>query len=397
MRKSIYVLCVALGLAQCQGNKQTEYERQAIPVRVVEVAEATSVHSHSYIGTIAEDGNTPLSFPSGGTVTAIHVRAGQQVRAGEVLMTVDNTQAKSLLASAQAKLRQAEDGYKRIEQIYQSGGATEVKLIEVRTQRDEARAMVATLQKQLTDCTLRAPKDGTIGAVLAEVGQNVLPGQKVGTLIRIEVLNVQISVPEADMSGVHIGGRCTMRMNALEGVVLHGSVSERALLPNPLTHAYEVRIMIDTVEHAMVRGGEHSGMGASTLVRLPTNRDNTSDRTSMSAPPPTPSPSRLVGINEAGRGSSPASPVVLLPGMVCRVTMDEQRVEGILLPAECIQTGQQGKTVWVLQGGRAIRQQVATGPFVGEQVLITDGLRRGDRVVTAGIQKLYNGCEVIVQ
>ncbi|MGN1239522.1 MAG: efflux RND transporter periplasmic adaptor subunit [Paludibacteraceae bacterium] len=375
MRKSIYVLCVALGLAQCQGNKQTEYERQAIPVRVVEVAEATSVHSHSYIGTIAEDGNTPLSFPSGGTITAIHVRAGQQVRAGEVLMTVDNTQAKSLLASAQAKLRQAEDGYKRIEQIYQSGGATEVKLIEVRTQRDEARAMVATLQKQLTDCTLRAPKDGTIGAVLAEVGQNVLPGQKVGTLIRIEVLNVQISVPEADMSDVHIGGRCTMRMNALEGVVLHGSVSERALLPNPLTHAYEVRIAIDTVEHAMVRGGEHSGMGAATLVRP-------GDRTSMSA---------------STAGGTPASPVVLLPGMVCRVTMDEQRVEGILLPAECIQTGQQGKTVWVLQGGRAIRQQVATGPFVGEQVLITDGLRRGDRVVTAGIQKLYNGCEVVVQ
>ncbi len=339
MRKSIYVLCVALGLAQCQGNKQTEYERQAIPVRVVEVAEAISVHSHSYIGTIAEDGNTPLSFPSGGTVTAIHVRAGQQVRAGEVLMTVDNTQAKSMLASAQAKLRQAEDGYKRIEQIYQSGGATEVKLIEVRTQRDEARAMVATLQKQLTDCTLRAPKDGTIGAVLAEVGQNVLPGQKVGTLIRIEVLNVQISVPEADMSGVHIGGRCTMRMNALEGVVLHGSVSERALLPNPLTHAYEVRIAIDSVH----------------------------------------------------------THTTLLPGMVCRVTMDEQRVEGILLPAECIQTGQQGKTVWLLQGGRAIRQQVATGPFVGEQVLITDGLRRGDRVVVAGIQKLYNGCEVIVQ
>lgn len=362
------MLCVALGLAQCQGNKQTEYERQAIPVRVVEVTEATSVHSHSYIGTIAEDGNTPLSFPSGGTVSAIHVRAGQQVRAGEVLMTVDNTQAKSMLASAQAKLRQAEDGYKRIEQIYQSGGATEVKLIEVRTQRDEARAMVATLQKQLMDCTLRAPKDGTIGTVLAEVGQNVLPGQKVGTLIRIEVLNVQISVPEADMSGVHIGGRCTMRMNALEGVVLHGSVSERALLPNPLTHAYDVRIAIDTVEHAM--------------VRHPTSRDNTSDRTSMSA---------------STAGGTPASPVALLPGMVCRVTMDEQRVEGILLPAECIQTGQQGKTVWLLQGGRAIRQQVATGPFVGEQVLITDGLRRGDRVVVAGIQKLYNGCEVIVQ
>ncbi|MGN0235625.1 MAG: efflux RND transporter periplasmic adaptor subunit [Paludibacteraceae bacterium] len=339
MRKVIYVLCLALGLSQCQGKKQTEYERQAIPVRVEEVRETSSVYSHSYIGTITEDSSTPLSFPSGGTITAIHVRAGQQVQAGEVLMTVDNTQAKSMLASAQAKLRQAEDGYNRIYQIYQSGGATEVKLIEVRTQRDEARAMVATLQKQLTDCTLRAPKSGTIGSIQAEVGQNVLPGQKVGTLVRIEVLNVQISIPEADMPGVRIGGRCTMQMNALDGAVLYGSVSERALLPNPLTHAYDVRITIDSI---------------STYSTL-------------------------------------------LPGMVCRVMLDEQRVEGILLPAECIQTGQQGKTVWLVQGGRAMRQQVSTGPFVGEQVLITDGLRRGDRVVTAGIQKLYNGCEVVIQ
>ncbi|MGM9746105.1 MAG: efflux RND transporter periplasmic adaptor subunit [Paludibacteraceae bacterium] len=341
MKRRYYILVsgvCALLFVSCQMREQKTYERKPVPVRVLRVDTATIEHSRMYIGTVAENANIPLSFVSGGTVTSVAVKAGQSVTAGQVLATVDNSQARSLLASAQAKLKQAEDGYRRVNQVYQSGGTTEVKLVEVRTQRDEARSLVATLQKQLTDCTLRAPQDGTIGRCDLKVGENVLPGQKIITLLGMESLNVRISVPESEMVSVHVGDRARLMVNALSDSVFCGTVTERALMPNSMTHAYEVTIALDCS----------------------------------------------------------ASTSLLLPGMVCRVVLDAQAVKGHLLPGECIQIGRDGTTVWLVRDGRAIRTVVETGHFVRNGVLVTNGLCAGDQVVISGFQKLYNGCDVTV-
>ena len=65
---------------------------------------------------------------------------------------------KSSHEMAHATLDQAEDGYRRAEQVYRSGSIAEVKMVEITTKLNQARA--ASADKALEDCTIKAPFDG---------------------------------------------------------------------------------------------------------------------------------------------------------------------------------------------------------------------------------------------
>lgn len=336
---SILLVFSSFLLSSCKKEEKKSYEKRPIPVQIMTIDSMSTENSHIYIGTMEENINIPLSFLSGGTVTSIYVKAGDKVKSGQKLASVDNSQIRNMLASAQAKLNQAEDGYKRVKQVYDAGGATEVKLIEIRTQRDEARSLVSTLKKQLSDCTLKSPQDGIIGECNVKIGENVLPGQKAVTLLGIDDLNVKINVPESEMTNVNIGDKARIIVNALNDSILYGSIKSQAIMPNKLTHSYEITISLDSA----------------------TQKEK------------------------------------LLPGMVCRVSLNSNNIHGYILPGKCIQIGQNCKTVWLIREGKAVRTEVKTGEFVSNGVLITDGLKHGDKVVTSGFHKLYNGCEVTIQ
>lgn len=333
---TIIISCILF--TSCIKEDKKNYERKPIPVKVMKIDTISTENSIVYIGTVEENTNIPLSFLSGGTVTSVKVKSGAKVSAGQTLATIDNTQVRNMLSSAQAKLKQAEDGYNRISQVYEAGGATEVKLIEIRTQRDEARGIVTSLQKQLSDCALRAPQDGIIGSCEIKTGENILPGQRAMTLLGMESLNVKINVPETEIGNIHIGDKARLAVSALNDSILYGQISSQSIMPNRLTHSYEIIITLDSTYQTES----------------------------------------------------------LLPGMVCRVSINTNNTHGYILPGECIQIGQNGKTVWLIRDGKAIRTEIETGAFVRDGVLITEGLQQGDEVVISGFHKLYNGCEVII-
>ena len=83
-----------------------------------------------------------------------------------------------------------------------------------------------------------------------------------------------------------------------------------------------------------------------------------------------------------------------MPGMVCRVRMDGEAVEGCVVPASILQTGKQGRYLWVVSDGKVCRRNVSVGGFAGKGVLITDGLQEGDLVIVRGYQKVSTGMAV---
>ena len=84
----------------------------------------------------------------------------------------------------------------------------------------------------------------------------------------------------------------------------------------------------------------------------------------------------------------------LMPGMVCRIRMDGKGAEGCVVPAAILQTGKEGRYLWVVRDGRVCRQDVKTGGFAGKGVLISEGLQEGDLVIVRGYQKVSSGMEV---
>lgn len=332
-RTIVYLLLLLPFFTMCRRQSDAT-EQQPLSVEVLTMDTVTSVCTHMYVGRTEDADVISLSFGVAGTIEKVYVRNGDYVEAGQTLIALDATKSRSVLASAQAKLQQAKDGYARVQKVYNDGGVSELKMKEIQTQLTEAEEIVRGLQSQLDGCVLRAPIAGVVGDLKVYAGQNILPDMQLLQLHNRQGINVVYAVPEQDIVRIHIGNEITVRIPALGQCEWKGYVVERSLTPNALAHNYDVKCVLK---------GETSQ---------------------------------------------------ILPGMSCTIQSRNDCVCGLMVPPHCVQTYGDGLCVWVCREGVAQRVQVQTASFGREGVLVTQGLQPADRVIVNGYQKVYNGMKV---
>lgn len=327
---------MALVLVGCHRTSKFESLRdQPLPAEIEVVSEGTGVVTNVYVGEILAKADIPLVFPLGGQLTSIQVKSGQHVREGQVIATVDNTQAKAMLESAEAMLGQAEDAWRRLKPVHENGGLSDVKWVEMETNLSKARSMVLSSRKRYDDCTLRASQAGVANLYDIEVGQHLNVGQPIGSLLDMTGKRASFTVPESEIGHLIHGDKLTVSLPALD-LTFDATLDEKALVATRLAHTYKVTVILDP-------------------------KANTD---------------------------------ILLPGMVCRVVTNSKEHQGYIISSGCIQTQQSGNTVWVVRNGRVERVPIVIGAFVENGVLVTEGLHAGDTVVSKGYQKMYKGARI---
>ena len=109
----VFLGILALGiflLAGCNRRSKYAYLKDSpLPVEIEIVQVNSSAITNTYVGEIVAKSDIPLLFPLGGQLTSIQVKSGERVKEGKVIATVDNTQSKSMLESAEAVYAQAKD------------------------------------------------------------------------------------------------------------------------------------------------------------------------------------------------------------------------------------------------------------------------------------------------
>lgn len=327
-----------LCLSSC-GLKSTDQQQvQPIYVETLTIAEQKQINAHSYVGKMEESASIPISSPTGGMVTQLYVANGDHVVEGQPLLVLDSIQAYNSLQIALATLQQATDGYQRAQQVFEQGGVTEQKMVELRSQLQQAQSMLAIARKRLDDCTITAPRTGIVAECNLQIGQNIAPAVPIMTLLDIQNYKVSFDVPEKDISTIAIGDNGTMSIEALRISDIPIRVIEKNLIANRLSHTYTVTAELTHATQAVKRQ--------------------------------------------------------IMPGMVGKIQLQTQAVEGIVIPATCIHTQTRSTIVWVVDNGKAMRRQIEVGPYTADGVLVTNGLSVGDVIITSGYQKMYNGAPI---
>ena len=319
-------------------NKKSPYSHlldKPLPVEIEVVGESSKTVHNTYVGEIRPKFEMPLIFPLGGQITGIYVKSGDNVRAGQVIATVDSTQAKSLMESARAIYHQAVDAHARLKPLHEAGGISDVKWVEMETNLEKARSMLISATKRYEDCTMRAAQNGVVNMRNVDVGQQIGYGQSIGTLMDMTKMCVEFTVPEMEVGRLVKGQKVVVDMAAL-GKQYEAEIVEKSLVATYLAHTYRVKAELCSAEAA---------------------KD-------------------------------------LLPGMICRAMIDARESNGYIISAGCVQTQQRGHSVWVLRDGRAQRVMITIDEFVENGVLVSSGLHYGDTVVSKGYQKMFNGARV---
>lgn len=329
-------LPVSLLLASCVIREQKQRDTSPIRCKVMTV-HATSALTHcTYSAVVQEQAHIPLSLPYGGTITELRVSPNTEVKKGDVLLRVDDTNARQALRSARASLKQAQDAMKRTMPLHKKGLITDIQMVDLQTKLDQAHATFAAAERQLQQCTLTAPQDGIVTFDNLHVGQHLTPAVTVMTILDMRGFTVLIPVPETEVSSLHTGDEAMLRIPALQTDSLRARLTQIGVQANTLTHTYPVE----------------------ALVLNP--------------------------------------PAALLPGMIGTLTLVRPEQSAVVIPQRCVTVLPDGAAVWVVDKyARAERRHIELGAYQADGVQVMSGLSDGDKVVIAGYQKLYHDAQII--
>ena len=335
-------------LAACGGKDEAEEAAQPPAVTVAAPQPQQVARSVRVSGPVAAYEEMQLGVELNGLrVTALNVDVGEQVRAGQVLLTLDHRALDSDLAQARASLQQAEAAlvlaqanYRRAETLAAERLISASQLDELRAARVQAEAQVATAragrdaaQLRRDYAELRAPADGIISRRLVQPGQVVAAGTELLRLIRDGRLEWRAELPEQQLALVEVG--------------------------NPVELAYQGRTVSGRVR-AVSPGVDAQSRTGTLYVDLP----------------------------EPG----PLKAGVYLEGRI--VTGNGQ---ALMLPSEAVVQRDGHSYVFVLGEDQSVqRQRVRTGLAEGGRIEIVEGLEPGREVVVKGAGFLGEGDRVRV-
>lgn len=271
-----------------------------------------------------------------GQVEDINLSANAPVKAGDVLLKLDNRTETINLEIVQGTLKQAQAQIDRYEQLDagNSGIVTAVTIADARTALLQAQLQVDLAQNALDERTIRAPIDGVLGLSKIKVGANLSNGANIVTIDDIHQLLVEFELPERALGLLSKEKEVLLSTPVFVGKVFTGEI-----------FAYDNRI------------------------------DSTTRTITVQA---------RVDNNER----------LLLPGMSFGVRLINESEAGAVVPTNAITWTRNGSQIWVVEDD--IAKAVPTSIVMRQQdrIWIDAKLEAGTKIVTEGTQKLRNGIKI---
>lgn len=131
-----------------------------------------------------------------GRIVAVKVEAGQRVKAGQLLMTIDAREAAENVAAARAQLAQAEASFQRTQSLFRQKFVSQAALDQAETTLKSAKAQAAAAGAGASHATVTAPIGGIIAQRHAELGDLATPGRPLATVFAPGGLRAVASIPQ---------------------------------------------------------------------------------------------------------------------------------------------------------------------------------------------------------
>lgn len=279
----LVALSPAFGLASgCGGSvkaRPNDAVEQPAKVATDTVAARPMPRYLALTGTLAANQSSQVAADGMGRVQRTFVERGGVVRAGDLLVQLDTRSARLSQSEADAQVgalrtqqEAAQRDCERASKLLEGGAIGRAEYDRLSAQctatgwsstAAQARAEIAA--KNLGDSAVRAPFSGMVVERFVSVGEYVRPGSAIATLVQVDPLRLQLTVPESEVARVRAGQAVSFEVSAFPGERFAGKVEH--LSPSLRTGTR------DLVVEAVVSNPEHKLLpGMFALARIETER-----------------------------------------------------------------------------------------------------------------------------
>ncbi len=338
-----YLPFLLLGAAACNNagaapqpadTKPQPPAAEGIRVETAKLTETEAKLQITLPGEIEGHRDAILQATPGGLIESVHIKAGETVRRGQVLVRVDTATQAARLNQTEVELSSAERELRRARDLEDVIPRAELDAAETRWRA--ARAAIGSQQVSVARSVITAPFDGVVVRVDAEVGEVAGPGVPLVRVVQLDPAKVTVSLSDRDVVALQEGMQAHVKVNALPDLFV-GTVKRVHRAADLATRAFTAEVEIPNGEQK------------------------------------------------------------LLPGMIASVTLQPQfEGKGLVVSQDWIVTGIEENGVFVNEKGVAKWRSVKLGPILRDRVLVTEGLKPGDELVITGHRELAEGDPLLV-
>jgi membrane fusion protein, multidrug efflux system len=191
-----------------------------------------------------------ISSESGGRLVRVNVKAGDQVRAGQLLAVVDMEPLQKQIQELETALDLARDVYDRQKRLWDQQIGSEIQFLQARNNKDRLEKSIESLRSQLNKASIVAPISGVIEELLYEQGDVAPPGMPIMRLINTRDLKISADVPERYVGTVKTGDKVRVRIPAL-GEEQEARVSLIGQVVHPSNRTFNLETTLDNSKNAL--------------------------------------------------------------------------------------------------------------------------------------------------
>jgi RND family efflux transporter MFP subunit len=348
----VIVMSAAVLTLGCKQEAEEAFE-DVRPVRAVTIGQTGGTVGATYSGEIRARYESKLGFRNGGKVVERLVEVGTRVRPGQPLLRQDPEDVALTVVSATAEVEAARSrvtqdrvDLERSKQLFAKRFVSQAEVDRDQLALDQAESQLKAAEAQLkmaanrhAYATLSADMAGVVTAINVEVGQVVAAGQTVLTIAAHGEREVVISIPEARVDEFRNAKKMTVTLWASPGKVYNGRLRELAPDTDEVTRTYAARVTVLDPDASLL-------LGMTASVHVP----------------------------------------------------DVQGSTAVRLPMTAVYDNKGRPLVWVVdpRTSQVAQRFVTLAAAEKDTILIAEGLKDGEVVVTAGVHMLHEGQKVQV-
>jgi RND family efflux transporter MFP subunit len=354
------VILSALFLTSCGGESKNEITPETpITVKVSGTTENDNSPFVTASGKIESQKSASLSTRMMGYVTKLHVKMGQKVSQGQVLVSINNADLQAKKAQVDASILQATAGfnnakkdYERFKALFSQQSASQKELDDITSRYEMAKAglegakqMRNEVMAQFSYSNITAPFSGEVTNTFVKEGDMANPGMPLVNVEGNGLMQVMAMVSEGNITSIKNGMPVTVLVKS-SNQQIKGKVSEISGSATNTGGQYLVKINLDKTDRNIL-----SGMFVN--VQFPIEKAKSENTTAKS--------------------------------------------DMVLVPVSALITEGQLTGIYTVNNDVAILRWIRTGKTFGKQVEVLSGLSSDEKYIVSAEGKLYNGVRISVQ